>query len=93
MLAVYALVVAAVIGYSMINPGTTTVARDARDERQALVQTCPQRNEADAVTGTTPGRGTTMREPSMREASMREASACPPAERANSSGTTMRQQK
>jgi hypothetical protein len=85
MLAVYALVVAAVIGYSIINPGTTTVARDTRDERQALVQPCPQRNEADVVTGTTPERGTTT-----RETSMREPSACPPVERANDSGTSTR---
>jgi hypothetical protein len=90
MLAVYALVVAAVIGYSMINPGTTTVARDTRDERQALVQPCPQRNEADVVTGTTPERGTITRETSMRETSMRETSACPPVERANDSGTSTR---
>jgi hypothetical protein len=87
-LAVYALVVAAVIGYSMINPATTKVARDTRDERQALVQTCPQRSEADAVTGTTPGRG-----PTMRETSMRETSACPPTERPGDSGTSTRQQK
>jgi len=83
MLAVYTMVVAAIIGYSMISPGTTTVAADTRDERHALVATCPQRNAADPVTGTAPGRGTTMH----------ETSACPPAERANDSDTAARQEK
>ena len=52
MLAVYALVAAALIGYSMINSGPTTAARDAHEEKQARTETCEQRHAAPADAST-----------------------------------------
>ena len=54
MLAVYALVAAGIVGYSMINSAPTTAARDAREEKQVQVraETCEQRHAAPADAGT-----------------------------------------
>jgi hypothetical protein len=71
MLAVCALVAAAIVGYSMINPSTTSVARNAGKEKQARADTCEQRDaaRADAVTTSV-----------SRESARRQTlTACPPA--------------
>ena len=71
MLAVYAFIAAAIVGYSMINPGTTTVARNAGEERQARADTCEGRDAArtDAVTTSV----------SRDSATRQTRRACPPA--------------
>jgi hypothetical protein len=57
LLALSALLAAAIMGHSMINPSTTTVAQDASKEGRALAETCPQRNAAaaDAAAGNVHG--------------------------------------
>jgi hypothetical protein len=63
MLAVCVLIAAAIIGYSMINPTTTTALRNVGEKKQARAHDCEQRSPApaDAVT-TTVSRSTTTRQ-------------------------------
>jgi len=51
MLTIYALVAAGIVGYSMINSSSTTLARDA-GEKRARAETCEQRHAAPADAGT-----------------------------------------
>jgi hypothetical protein len=72
MLAVYGLAAAGIVGYSMINSSSTTLAREAR-EKQARAEACEQRHAvpADAGTFRLPARCRTgraiMAEPSSRQ--------------------------
>jgi hypothetical protein len=79
MLAVCALIAAGIIGYSMINPTTTTVVRNVGEGKQARADACEQRSPApaDAVTGSVSGPSATRQAPP----------DCPPAaDRASDSG-------
>jgi hypothetical protein len=73
MLAVCALVAAAVIGYSIVNPSTTTVARDTGEEKQARAETC-ERHEAAPPDAT----GNTTGHPAAHQM-LQATPACPPA--------------